>query len=549
MDDPQWTRRDPGVTSRDAQGAQTGGDSLVRLPGALGSRFAVEGELPVQGAESDLLLVREHEGNGARYVVKIYRRGYSADREVWEALPRLTSRHVVRVLETGHADGRDYEILEYLPEGNLKALSQGRRVDPTAAVAQLAEGLKALHDVGIVHRDLKPENVLVRGSELVITDFGLSRVLEQSVVFASSSRTLAYAAPESLSGQVSPARDWWSLGMIARELITGRRPFDGLSETVVVDHLATRAIENDDVQDPHLRLLCQGLLTRDPRRRWGYAQVVEWLRGETPAVHEEAVRPYVPPQASPASAWASDGTRQTDATYSSDGTRQADGTYPPDGTRLPDGVDAAAEAYRAEGRAALWEQRENKRKAGRSAARVRAVLWSLAFLALWSAGSLAVAAMAGETQPGETAGVGGVQRASEVPLGLMLAAGALAWLVSAAVELALAHQQGADYLAGGPWAALAKGGKAVSGGLSKTSQAVSNTARRTGVRGCGVALLAAMIPVLMLLVLVSILSSLAWLLWLLLVAVATVGHALGGGMRSHRWREASSARRREVIEG
>ncbi|MEO3782446.1 serine/threonine-protein kinase [Actinocorallia sp. B10E7] len=527
MDDPQWTRRDPGVTSRDAPGAHTGGDSLVRLPGVLGSRFAVEGELPVQGAESDLLLVREHSGGDERYVVKIYRRGYSADREVWEVLPRLTSRHVVRVLETGHADGRDYEILEYLPEGNLRDLSRGRRVDPTTAVAQLAEGLKALHDVGIVHRDLKPENVLVRGSELVITDFGLSRVLEQSVVFASSSRTLAYAAPESLSGQVSPARDWWSLGMIARELITGRKPFDGLSETVVVDHLATRAIENDDVQDPHLRLLCQGLLTRDPRRRWGHPQIMEWLHGGTPPVPDEAVepvRPYAPPQPSRPSSTAGTGG-------------------------LPLDVDAAADAYRAEGRAALWERRENERKEGRSAARVRAVLWSLAFLALWSAGSFAIAAMAGQAQPGETASVGGVQRAAAVPLGLMLLVGAGAWLVSAAVELALAQQQGSDYLAGGPWAALAKGGRLVSGGLSKTSQAMSNTARRTGARGCGMALLAATIPLLILLMLVSVLSSLAWLLWLLLVVAATVGHALGGGMRSHRWREANSERRREVIEG
>jgi len=535
VDDPQWTRRDPGVTSRDAQETQpAGADSLVRLPGALGSRFAVEGELPVQGAESDLLLVREHSGGAHRYVVKIYRRGYSADREVWEALPRLTSRHVVRVLETGHADGRDYEILEYLPEGNLRDLARSRRVDPTTAVAQLAEGLKALHDAGIVHRDLKPENVLVRGSELVITDFGLSRVLEQSVVFASSSRTLAYAAPESLSGQVSPARDWWSLGMIARELITGRKPFDGMSETVVVDHLATRPIENDDVQDPHLRLLCQGLLTRDPRKRWGHAQITEWLRGGTPPVQDEAAAP-VPPQA-PYTGTAPHETYR--------------GPQPPGpGPRLPLDVSDAADAYRAEGRAALWEQRENKRKAGRPAARVRAVLLSLVFLALWSAGSFAVAALSGEAQPGETAGVGGVQRASSVPLGLMLAAGALAWLVSAAVELALAQQQGADYLAGGPWAALAKGGRIVSGGLAKTSQAVSNTARRTGVRGCGVALLAAMIPVLMLLVLVSILSSLAWLLWLLLVAAATVGHAVGAGVRGHRWSEANSARRKEVIEG
>ncbi|MFD0540676.1 protein kinase [Actinomadura luteofluorescens] len=124
---------------------------------------------------------------------------------------------------------------------------------------------------------------------LVIADFGLSRVLDQSVVFASSSRTLAYAAPESLSGQVSPARDWWSLGMIVRELATGRAPFQGLSETVVVDHLATRPVSADDVPDPRLRLLCQGLLTRDPRERWTGEQVREWSDGGSPRVAEESV--------------------------------------------------------------------------------------------------------------------------------------------------------------------------------------------------------------------------------------------------------------------
>jgi len=109
------------------------------------------------------------------------------------------------------------------------------------------------------------------------------------VVFASSSRTLAYAAPESLSGQVSPARDWWSLGMIARELLTGRPPFLGMSETAVVDHLATRAIDNDDLADPRLQLLCQGLLTRDPRRRWE--------RTRSPPGGAAAARPW--PRTSP----------------------------------------------------------------------------------------------------------------------------------------------------------------------------------------------------------------------------------------------------------
>ncbi|MEV5747635.1 serine/threonine-protein kinase [Actinoallomurus sp. NPDC052308] len=298
------TRRDtvpsqrdaPGVTRRDGE---VPAPSLVRLPADLADRFTVLGELPAQGAESDLLRVQD--GTGAELVVKIFRRGFTADRSVWQKLPTLDSPHVVRILETGHAEGRDYEVMEYVPAGNLRIL--GSPLPPALVaevVAQLAGGLERLHAAGIVHRDLKPENILVRSTaplRLAITDFGLSRVIEQSVVFASSSRTLAYAAPESLSGQVSPARDWWSLGIIVRELLTGRTPFAGMSETAVVDHLATRTIDCNDIADPRMRLISQGLLTRDPRRRWGGAEVGRWLDGENPAVAAPT-----PPNASPLAA-------------------------------------------------------------------------------------------------------------------------------------------------------------------------------------------------------------------------------------------------------
>jgi hypothetical protein len=294
------TRRDPGVTRADRPGETRrdggappphAGEALIRLPGTLAERFSVVGELPVQGAESDLLLVRDSAGTD--YVVKIFRRGYGADREVWRMLPSLDSPHVVRILETGRADDRDYEVIEYAPAGNLRTVMTATGLEPgrvTAMAAQLAAGLDGLHRAGIVHRDLKPENILVASEDplrLAITDFGLSKVIEQSIVFASSSRTLAYAAPESLSGQVSPARDWWSLGMIVRELLTGRPPFAGMSETAVVDHLATRPIDNDDIAGLRMRLLCQGLLTRDPRGRWTATEVHAWLDGDSPAVTRE----------------------------------------------------------------------------------------------------------------------------------------------------------------------------------------------------------------------------------------------------------------------
>jgi eukaryotic-like serine/threonine-protein kinase len=298
---PSETRRDDVHTRRDVSASPSGGPSdhtrrdsgpsgpsLVRLPAELADRFDVLGELPAQGAESDLLHVRG--ADGIELVVKLFRRGFTADRSVWRMLPTLGSPHVVRILETGHAEGRDYEVIEYIAAGNLRVV--GAPLPPALVaevVAQLAGGLTRLHDAGIVHRDLKPENVLVRSTtpmRLAITDFGLSRVIEQSVVFASSSRTLAYAAPESLSGQVSPARDWWSLGIMVRELLTGRTPFAGMSETAVVDHLATRTIDCDDIGDQRMRLLCRGLLTRDPRRRWGGPEVERWLAGESPAVAE-----------------------------------------------------------------------------------------------------------------------------------------------------------------------------------------------------------------------------------------------------------------------
>jgi hypothetical protein len=288
---PSPTRRDAGETTRDEGSVPPPRAPYINLPGGLGERFRVLRELPVQGAESDLLHVAA--GDGREYVVKVFRRGYRADPDVWRTLPALDSPHVLRILETGHADGRDYEISGFLPGGNLRNLLGDLPLPPelvTQVAGQLADGLATLHTAGIVHRDLKPENVLIAETaplRLVIADFGLSRMLDQSVVFASSSRTLAYAAPESLSGQVSPARDWWSLGMIVRELATARRPFEGLSETVVVDHLATRGVDNSDVPDVRLRLLCQGLLTRDPRRRWGAEQVREWLAGGAPQVAEE----------------------------------------------------------------------------------------------------------------------------------------------------------------------------------------------------------------------------------------------------------------------
>jgi serine/threonine protein kinase len=296
------TRRDhEGGRARHAGGEQSDADAtLIRLPAELAGRYEVVRELAAQGAEADVLLVRD--ASGAEFVAKVYRSGFTVDTLVWDRLARLDKAHLVAVVEAGQAvGGRHYEVMEYAAGGTLRSLispGAGRQVGPellAEIVRQVAAGLDTLHRAGIVHRDLKPDNVLVREVlvraeaplHLVLTDFGLSKAIDSSMKYASYSRTLAYAAPESLAGRVSPALDWWALGMIVRELATGRRPFEGLSERVVLDHLSTRPIELDQIADHRVRLLCRGLLVRDPARRWGHAEVQEWLAGRSPMVADE----------------------------------------------------------------------------------------------------------------------------------------------------------------------------------------------------------------------------------------------------------------------
>ena len=141
------------------------------LPSALRSRYTVLRELPNPGTEADVLLVRDTDaGPGASgrdlNVVKVYRRGMHADQAVWAKVQALRSDNIVRFVETGTSGGRDYEVMEYLPGGNLTQLAAGSGQLPlstvTEVVRQVAGGLAELHRLGIVHRDLKPENVLVR---------------------------------------------------------------------------------------------------------------------------------------------------------------------------------------------------------------------------------------------------------------------------------------------------------------------------------------------------------------------------------------------------
>jgi serine/threonine protein kinase len=159
-----------------------------------------------------------------------------------------------------------------------------------STLSQLAGGIHALHQAGKLHRDIKPSNVLVtEEGRVVLLDFGLVQELGEaeqpggadgeSVVVG----TPCYMAPEQARGEpASPAADWYSVGVMLYEVLTGRKPHAGDGQRVLTakqqqDPPPPSTVNPETPAD--LSRLCMRLLERDPARRAGVEEVLETLAG------------------------------------------------------------------------------------------------------------------------------------------------------------------------------------------------------------------------------------------------------------------------------
>lgn len=287
--EPSGAREDGSQTF--VEGAPAGTNAAPAEPsGTLtlnGRKYRIVGRVEKASTEADIFTVADEIGR--KFILKSYRPGIVPKAEVIETLRSLSKKDVIGVTDAGAGpDGRFFEVQEFAEGGSLEEFMRKNR--PLAedfivnAVAELNRCLNEIHSHKIVHRDVKPSNVLIRTLrplDLVLTDFGISSIAETAMHQTSLNRTITYSSPESMTGVVSAASDYWALGMIALEMAVGKHPYEKMDEKAVMYSLVTRPVPFVETVGGRLSDLVRGLLTKDASKRWGYPEVCGWVAGRS----------------------------------------------------------------------------------------------------------------------------------------------------------------------------------------------------------------------------------------------------------------------------
>jgi Tol biopolymer transport system component len=213
------------------------------------------------------------------------------DREA-KTIASLNHPHICTLYDTGHQDGIDFLVMEYL-EGETLAQRLQKGSLPIQQVLQYAieisDALDKAHRKGITHRDLKPGNIMITKTGTKLLDFGLAKLrqgaapaipiselpTENDAITAQGAilGTLQYMAPEQLEAKEAESRtDIFAFGVVVYEMTTGKKAFAGKSQaSLIAKILETEPPPISLLQPmtpPALDRVVKKCLAKEPDQRW-----------------------------------------------------------------------------------------------------------------------------------------------------------------------------------------------------------------------------------------------------------------------------------------
>lgn len=288
------------------------GDDIVR-----GSKQKVSAEdfellcVIGRGSFGKVMQVKYKE-NGQIYAMKVMRKAaiiaknqVTHTKDEKSILQKIIHPFIVQLHFAFQTKDKLYMILDFVNGGELfYHLKKEGKFDEERVkfyAAEIASALLHLHKQGIIYRDLKPENILVdKDGHIVITDFGLSKEVPKDEGTNTFCGTPEYLAPEVLKGQGhSWPVDWWSLGTLIYEMLTGLPPYYSKNVHVMYQKIMNSPLTFPSSMSPDAQSLIKGLLTRDPDQRLGGEAVkahpffsdIDWHKLEQRAI----AAPWIPP--------------------------------------------------------------------------------------------------------------------------------------------------------------------------------------------------------------------------------------------------------------
>jgi hypothetical protein len=192
----------------------------------------------------------------------------------FRALQSTSHPNLVHLRELVRDGDRWFFTMELVRGGHFLEHVRRDPIKLRAALHQLVHGLRALHEAGLIHRDIKPSNVMVSAEgRVVLLDFGLVTALDpaRQSIEGRAIGTVEYMAPEQAVGRkVTEAADWYAVGVMLYEALTGEVPHTGHALQILVAKQQTEPKPPEELAPnapADLLALCKALLAIEPTER------------------------------------------------------------------------------------------------------------------------------------------------------------------------------------------------------------------------------------------------------------------------------------------